>query len=67
MGDVEVKAEGSPERRDELKTWVRSDGVWYTKTSNQMMYQCSSTVFGVGGGQRNGLRPTGGPVNDVKR
>ena len=55
--DVEVREEGSPERRGELRTSVRSDDVRLTKTSNPMMYryQCGGTVIGGGGGLRNGL------------
>ena len=62
--DIEVRTERDPQVRGELWATVRSDSVWHTKTGDPMMNQSGSTVRCHGGGQGNGLRPTGSAVNN---
>ena len=62
--DIEVRAERDPQVRGELWSAVRGDSVWHTKTGDPMMNQSGGTVPCRGGGQGNGLRPTGSSVNN---
>ena len=62
--DIEVRAERDPQVRGELWSTVRGDSVWHTKTGDPMMDQNGGAVCHRGGGQGNGLRPTGSSVNN---
>ena len=62
--DIEVRAERDPQVRGELWSAVRGDSVWHTKTGDPMMNQSDGAVCRHGGGQGNGLRPTGISVNN---
>ena len=62
--DVEVRAEGDPQVRSELRTTVRGDSIWHTETGDPVVNQSGSTVYRRGGGQGNGLGPTGSAIND---
>ena len=62
--DVEMRAEGDPQSRGELRTTVRGDSIWHTKGGDPVVNQSGGTVHRRGGGQGNGLRPTGSVVNN---
>ena len=61
---VELTAEAVPESRGELGTTVRGDGGGNTKAGNPVVNEGSCTGISGGGGERNGFRPQGCPVND---
>ena len=65
--DVEVRAKGDPEGRGELRIAVRSDSIRHTKTGDPVMHQRGGAILCHGGGQRNGLRPTGSAVNNGEK
>ena len=66
MLDVELVAEPMSEGRSELRAAVRGDGGRDTKAGTPVVNEGSCAGVGSGGGERNGLGPAGGGVNDGK-
>ena len=66
MLDVELSAKAVPESRGELWATVRGDGGGNSEAGNPVVNEGRCTLTGIsgGGGEGNGLRPTGGMVND---
>ena len=62
--DVELTAKAVPEGRGELGATVRGDGGGNSEAGNPVVNEGRCTGIGGGGGEGNGLRPTGGTVND---
>ena len=42
--DVEMRAEGDPQSRGELRTTVRGDSIWHTKGGDPVVNQSGGTV-----------------------
>ncbi len=63
MGKVQKGTNLGPNGGSELRTTVRSDGVWNTKTRNPRETESFCTGRGCGGGKGNSLWPSGGSVN----
>ena len=49
-----------------MRAPVRGDSGGYSKASNPVVNEGSGTSIGGGGGEGNGLWPTGGAVNNGK-
>jgi len=63
VGDVQQAAEGGPQRRGELGTPVAGDSGRDPKPLNPAMQKGGGAICGGDGGQRERLRPAGGPVD----
>ena len=62
--DMECGAKAVLEGRGELWATVRGDSGGNAKAGNLVVNEGSSTGVGCGGGEGNGLRPSGSAVND---
>ena len=62
--NVELGAEAVPEGGSELWSSVRSDGGRNSKAGNPVVYNGGGAGVGGSGGEGNGLRPSGGAIND---
>ena len=63
VGDGQKAAEGGPKRGGELGTSVTGDGGRDPKPLDPAMQKGRCAVCGGDGGQRECLRPAGGPVD----
>jgi hypothetical protein len=63
VGKVQKGTNLGPNGGCELRTTVRSDGVWNTKTRNPRGTESFCTCRGCGGGKRNSLWPSCGSVD----
>ena len=63
VGKVQKGTNLGPNGGSELRTTVRSDGVWNTKTRNPRGTESFCTGRGCGGGKGNSLWPSRGSVN----
>ena len=61
--DAEEVGEGRPEVGRELRSSVGGHVAWDPEASDPVTGECSGAGLGVDGGQRDGLWPSGEPVN----
>jgi len=63
VGKVQKGTNLGPNGGSELRTTVRSDGVWNTETGNPRGTESFCTCRGCGGGKGNSLWPSRGSIN----